>query len=276
LRPDGLRRDGGSEVLMARILTMAIAVALSGCSAITDIGQFNFRDRDDLTLTLENLAAHEAEVMRILVTRREDVAIEFAGTLFAVDQGVAPPDDRESLELVFPSILENDVEYDVILHAETVDQNGVFDMDEPVYGAEVDDSGEVTIRAETPGSFDAPINTLGNGFVDLGLRNFSPHVGVEIQHFVLMVVDVEESRPVGYARLPDVPGLDFDVFLSNVVTEGRAYRLEFYVDNDGNGVFSGPGNAADHSWWEMRTATVDGVALVFEHRTPFQPLDFVR
>ncbi len=259
-----------------RSSAVLLVVLLGGCSAITDFGQFNFDERDDLTVTLENLRTYEDQQIYFLLTRRDDVGLVFVGQLNGVLEGVAEPDDRDWLQIVIPGVIERDTSYDVLVHVD-LDQDGTINDAEPLFGSEVDVDGNTTVElTDTPGSFDIPTNELGNGHVELQLTNFSPHIGDDTQQFVLTVVDVEEDKPVAYSRTPDVPGLDFGVYISDCVMPGREYLLEFYADNDGNGEYSGAGNAADHSWYEMRTADDSGVFVTFDHRTPFQEITHTR
>lgn len=94
-------------------------------------------------------------------------------------------------------------------------------------------------------------------------EGMSPHIGQELH---IRVVDKANGEEVGRAAVAPVPGAEFDADLM-VLLLGHSYRIDFYVDQNGNGQYDAP--PADHAW-SLDTDDVGGdVELPFTHQANF-------
>jgi hypothetical protein len=98
--------------------------------------------------------------------------------------------------------------------------------------------------------------------------SFGPHLG---ETFQLRVVEQATGREVGRTRLDAIPVADFSVFVPGL-QPGVDYRVDFYADFNGNGVYDPP--PADHAWRTTFTDTSGDVSMNYTHNVNFTDIEW--
>lgn len=99
--------------------------------------------------------------------------------------------------------------------------------------------------------------------LNLRFRNMTPHVG---QMLTVYLKDLDSKSNVDTIEVAEIPGADFEL-ASYAIMPGGTYRLDFFADHNGNGMYDAP--PADHAW-RIEVGTVSGDTEVeFEHNTNF-------
>jgi hypothetical protein len=97
---------------------------------------------------------------------------------------------------------------------------------------------------------------------------FTPHIGMT---FYLKLVDTTTNQTVAMSTPTAIAGDSFSITFPSVIQTGHNYRVDFWVDVDGNGTLdhspNGTPAGVDHSWRQTATGTATGVALTFPHDT---------
>jgi hypothetical protein len=93
------------------------------------------------------------------------------------------------------------------------------------------------------------------------------------QRLELRVIDAASHATVGgfvHPRLPAAATLS--VQLPGILEEGGTYTVDFWIDADASGTYSGPG--ADHTWRETVTATASGATVNWTRSDDYVELDW--
>lgn len=101
--------------------------------------------------------------------------------------------------------------------------------------------------------------------------NFSgmtPHVG---QLFELRVENNNNDIEVDRIKLPSIPSANFSVQIIGLQLNTE-YKIEFYADHNGNGLYDAP--PADHAWRIDFTNTAGDVSQDFSHNTNFTDINW--
>ena len=102
----------------------------------------------------------------------------------------------------------------------------------------------------------------------LNLTGLAAHVG---QLFELRVVEEATGREAGRTRLEAVPTGSFSAYVVGI-SPGVAYRADFFVDANGDGIYSPP--PADQSWRIAFTDTTGDVELNFADSVDFTDIQW--
>lgn len=119
----------------------------------------------------------------------------------------------------------------------------------------------VTLDEPTPAGENFRIRMTGMGL----------HAG---QMLDLVVIDELTGRTVGFYRMQRLPGDGVvDIEIPGIVEPGTTYDVEFFADDNDNQRFDG--KPLDHTWrLPQREAGLDGLDLEFDHRSPFDELEY--
>lgn len=113
-------------------------------------------------------------------------------------------------------------------------------------------------------------NVGNRGNFVMSFSGFGAHIG---QNFFLKVVDVAAGSTVGIATPTAIAASGISITLPGIIDSGREYRVDFWVDMNGDGILDRSPNGnppgVDASWRETGTATSSGLALTFAHNTNF-------
>jgi hypothetical protein len=126
---------------------------------------------------------------------------------------------------------------------------------------------ELEIENDTSGGGSSTLPT-GLDFT-LNFTGMVPHVG---QLLEVRVINASSGLTVGSQRVAAVPSPAFSVSIPGIVENGQAYRVDFFADLNGNGVYNAP--PADHAWRLTGTAGATGLTLDFAHNAVFTDVQF--
>jgi uncharacterized protein (DUF2141 family) len=116
-------------------------------------------------------------------------------------------------------------------------------------------------------------NVATNGNFVIALSGFGSQIG---RTFFLKVVDVASGATVGLGTPTTIATEGFSLNLLNIISSGRDYRVDFWVDVDGNGILdrspNGTPAGVDQSWRLTGTGGSSGLALTFSYDTNFQDI----
>jgi len=107
------------------------------------------------------------------------------------------------------------------------------------------------------------VAALADGTLVMAFEGMDPHIG---QRLELRVVDRATLAEQARLTLPAVPMGSFELEIDGL-TEGSAYRVDFYVDFDEDGAYDPP--PVDHAWRLEIDALAAGEVLTFAHDTDF-------
>lgn len=102
----------------------------------------------------------------------------------------------------------------------------------------------------------------------ISLAGMTPHVGQMLEARLINKYDLME---VERETIASIPGAEFDIFFENIV-DGESYRVDFYADHNGNGVYDAP--PTDHAWRLNADNVVQGTVVNFTHNTFFTDIDW--
>jgi hypothetical protein len=306
MRPGGLLRGLPREVLMKRLFPLLVVT--SGCFAVADLERFDavedepagvFDDPADpssLELTLVGMGPHGDQLIEFRVVDDQNF-IQCRGVIDPIDH---PPVDRVTLNLRNAIPAQNgpyrldlyaDVNgsgsYDGVPgpvtadHAWRIAPLADFPADEFVHRANVvqvryQHNTQFTDIDQWPDGVAAPARSPS---ADARLRFAEGHMG-EYVGKLLEVRLVQAHAPfhtVGLYRSGSVPAGDFEAVVKGVVETGDRYRIDVYVDANGNGLYDNPAEAgADRGWRFERTAELAGeealaIDFAFEPDDPAVP-----
>jgi hypothetical protein len=107
------------------------------------------------------------------------------------------------------------------------------------------------------------VAVFGQATLTLTFEEMNPHIG---QGFELRVVDAATRREIDRLSVAEIPATAFDLAVADVPL-GSSYRIDFYVDANGNGHYDAP--PIDHAWrLELPDLQADA-SLVFVHNLDF-------
>jgi len=96
----------------------------------------------------------------------------------------------------------------------------------------------------------------------------SPHLN---QLLELRVEDNTNGKEVDRTKVNSVPSANFDLTITGVELN-KEYKVEFYADVNGNGIYDTP--PADHAWLITFTNTTGNFSLDFAHNTNFTDINW--
>jgi hypothetical protein len=102
------------------------------------------------------------------------------------------------------------------------------------------------------------------------LTGMIPHVG---QLFELRVIDDSTNTEVGRVRVASIPAPDFDVNLPVLPYNNSNYTMDFYADENRNGLFDPP--PTDHAWEIKFNNDFHDTTINFAHNTNFTNFNWV-
>ena len=103
----------------------------------------------------------------------------------------------------------------------------------------------------------------GQGTVTVVFSEMDPHLG---QQFELRVVNKATGEELERITVAEIPVPSFELSFT-VLEQGTSYRIDFYVDHNGNGRYDAP--PTDHAWRLEVDTISDDVTLSFTHNTDF-------
>ena len=111
-------------------------------------------------------------------------------------------------------------------------------------------------------------SVLAEATLTLKLVGMDPHVG---QPFLLRVIDAESREEVFRVTLAEIGAAAFDIDVAGLEI-GHAYRVDFFADMNGNGVYDAP--PADHAWRIDLPALQGDESVSFAHTVAFTNIDW--
>jgi hypothetical protein len=164
--------------------------------------------------------------------------------------------EGDDAELRLPSLVpEGDYRADVFVDGNA---NGVYD------GPAIDSSWSVMIPSLASATAmlsgtdpTVDLNTLQRIAGTTFTAQLTGFDADEVGHrFELRVIDPGSLATVGSYVLPQLTNSQLSVTLPDILDDGTSYNVDFWVDVDGNGVYSGP--PLDHTWRVMiSSSTMD-------------------
>ncbi|MEM9188137.1 MAG: hypothetical protein AAGF12_03115 [Myxococcota bacterium] len=249
----------------------------SGCFAITDLDRFQVEDRClDADLTQRRTFNGIFSGFGEFANRRIEVQLlDFTDPSRpvllsrAVIAGLSPAEQDAFSVRMFNAVPPGNSDVLRAVIWADVDDDGVFTPGtDPARRTEICPSGlveftndNVDIDLTDPPSVD-PMGTFLYSLVD-----FSAHVNELLE---LALIDDSSGAVVGYFRLPAVIEQDFSIEIPNIVNQGQTYTVEFYADDNVDGVYTT--SPDDHSWIEQYTADANGIEELFSHNFEFADL----
>jgi hypothetical protein len=115
-------------------------------------------------------------------------------------------------------------------------------------------------------SFFAAAPAMSEGYsLYLDLTGMTPHIGQDLYY---RAIDLDNDVLVGSGviALDDADTL-FAVADGGIIVDDGDYRVDFYADFNGNGVYDAP--SSDHAWREEIMGTVGDDTISFAHNTNF-------
>lgn len=108
------------------------------------------------------------------------------------------------------------------------------------------------------------------GPFSMQFTDFAVHQG---DMLYLKVVDVANGNTVGEVTPFEVTNDQFIVDIPGIIENGRQYRIDYFADEDGNGVADrspiGDPPGVDHTWRRTGTGGPMGLSLSYAHSTDF-------
>lgn len=114
----------------------------------------------------------------------------------------------------------------------------------------------------------ASLAALGTVTLTFEFTDLAPHVG---QALSIRVVDYDSHVEVARVKVPAVPSAVFQVDVAPF-TEGRTYQIDYYLDQNGNGVYDAPPVDAAWRFYVSSIASSGVVAVV--HETAYTDIDW--
>jgi hypothetical protein len=102
------------------------------------------------------------------------------------------------------------------------------------------------------------------GDYTLNLTSFTPHNG---ENIMLKVKSSDGATTLGEADA-DIASGTATLTVPGVLEEGKTYRVDFFADTDGDGIYDEPTSSTDfpnHSWRRTVTGKSAGVTESFPH-----------
>jgi len=103
----------------------------------------------------------------------------------------------------------------------------------------------------------------GQGTVTVVFSEMDPHLG---QQFELRVVNKATGEELERITVAEIPVPSFELSFT-VLEQGASYRIDFYVDHNGNGRYDTP--PTDHAWQLAIDEVSSNVTLDFSPNTDF-------
>jgi Secretion system C-terminal sorting domain len=104
--------------------------------------------------------------------------------------------------------------------------------------------------------------------VTINFSGMAPHIG---QMLEIRLEDDNTGKEVDRIKLNTIPAADFNVIFVGVKL-GVEYKIEFYADLNGNGLYDAP--PTDHAWMIPFENMTGDVSLDFTHNTNFTDINW--
>lgn len=167
-------------------------------------------------------------------------------------------------EIRMPDLLpDGDYHADVFVDG---NGNGQYDgaSSDPSWRLPIPSTGSATVQVTPSASVTDIATPPRSPRLDFAIRLTGFAADEAGQRFELRVIDQGSARTVGTYIHPRLPAGDaLEVRLPGIVEEGHGYNVDFWVDVDASGTYSGPG--ADHTWRQAVTAGASGVNASWTH-----------
>jgi hypothetical protein len=221
------------------------------------------------------------QLVNISASSGESITLHFTGMnphvgqnlyLRAVDKGTL----RESYGTVVPV---NSADFDIIIPITEgrsyfldffadANSNGLYDPP-PTDHAWRMDADNVTNGQEFNFSHNTNFTDIDWPYlVVVQFTGMTPHVG---QMFEIRLEDNNTGKEIERIKLNTIPVADFNVILIGTKL-GVEYKVEFYADHNGNGLYDAP--PVDHAWVITFENTTGDVTLNFSHNTSFEDINW--
>jgi len=102
----------------------------------------------------------------------------------------------------------------------------------------------------------------------VSFTGMTPHIG---QRLELRVENNNTNKEVDRIKVASIPSANFDVQIVGLQI-GPEYKIEFYADHNGNGLYDAP--PTDHTWRINFTNTTGNVTQTFAHNTNFTDINW--
>jgi hypothetical protein len=102
----------------------------------------------------------------------------------------------------------------------------------------------------------------------VNFTGMTPHIG---QLLELRVENNNTDKEVDRIKVASIPSADFNVQIVGLEL-GPEYKIEFYADHNGNGIYDVP--PTDHAWSIDFTNTTGNVTQAFAHNTSFTEINW--
>jgi hypothetical protein len=216
----------------------------------------------NVRVVMDGMGPHVDQLMefRVVSGDSELMARGILDTLDAADYTfsipASVPDDGTTYRLDFYADLSGDRQY-----------SGVDDADHawrlPIDGEVLTFSHNAEFQ-----DIDDPAVVDHDPF-SIALSGMAPHVD---RYFELRVIDTANDNVVGVYVKPKLGQADSTITIPGIVHLDREYQIDFFSDDNGNGVYDAP--PEDHAWRITLTAGAQGIATDFSHNTDFTDIGF--
>ena len=103
----------------------------------------------------------------------------------------------------------------------------------------------------------------------VNFTGMTPHVG---QLLELRVIDDANGTEVGRTRVEKIPSPNFNVSLPVLLSDQSNYTMDFYADENSNGLFDNP--PTDHTWEVKFNNNFHDTTINFAHNTNFTNINW--
>ncbi len=264
-----------------------LAVSLTGCFAVTDLDRFknecdgDLNTRRDFTAEIKNLVAFMGPVRP--ANARVELRVvnkSLVNVARAVINGLDEQTESVSLKVFMPRAIPPG-EHQVHVYID-LNHNGRYDREgvaliatgtEPSWISDMCPSGLFRFTAsETLQDIEDPQTTPLGGLFALQLTELHPHLGGNQNLELLVLHDADDVPSIGYFRHPGVTDETMPVAIPGIIARTNQYRIDFYIDKDQNGGYSGP--PRDHSWRLELAADGDTLVQTWQHTGVFNDVEF--
>lgn len=258
---------------------VALTLASSGCSLALDTDKFKGEacesgEYTDLLFSVENAAEYENFDAYLWVVN--GTAAEFVSVArFRGDEDL----ERESFDIFMPRGLAPGTNvvrffFDVIPDGEFTPRSEGVDGD-PGWELPTCSNDHVTLdvgNTETAADIDDPPMVLHDTDFSATLTNFGAHDNEMVE---MRVYDEQDDRVVAYDRTPALHDIiSYTIGFSQILEDGRNYRVDFYGDNNQNGRYDDSVPGADHTWRVELPDNDGNYTFTFVHNSGFTALDW--
>ncbi|MCB9708930.1 MAG: hypothetical protein H6714_09100 [Myxococcales bacterium] len=265
--------------------TCALVLSTTGCFAITDLDRFkdecegDLNTRRDFNAEITNLQAFMGALPP--ANARVELRVvneEFVNVARAVVDGLNERTESESVKVFMPRAIPHG-KHQVHIYID-LNQNHRYDrvigalaQQEPSWIAEMCPSGLFRFNAtEALQDIEDPATSSPGGLFSLKLTDLFPHLGGEQKLELLVFSDENVVPAIGYYRAPGVLKPELQVNVPGIITSETHYRVDFYIDKNADGVYSG--HPTDHSWRLALASEGDTLSQTWQHTGEFDDVEF--